>query len=53
MSSSLTKISIKPKRDYNKKDYQTPVSFMLIIENPDVEILESLRDKIKEWINYD
>lgn len=44
------KIEIKPKKDYNKKDYWNPVGFMLIIEDDDVTILEALKIKVEELI---
>lgn len=45
------KIEIKPKKDYNKKDFWNPVGFMLIIEHHDVAVLEALKTKIEELIN--
>jgi len=42
------KISILPVKDYNKKDYHTPVRFKLVIEDQDIHILEALRDKIRD-----
>lgn len=44
-------IVIKPKKDYNKKDYWNPVGFMLVIEDDDVRVLEALKTKIEELIN--
>ena len=46
------KISIKPVRDYNKKDYKTPVAFQLIVEDEDAQLLEALKAKIEDdWLD--
>jgi len=42
------KVTLKEKRDYNKKDYWNPVGFQLVIEDEDVEVLEAIKETIQE-----
>ena len=48
---SQFKFKIQPVRDYNKVNYREPVSFNLIINNQDIELIEALKEKIIEWLN--
>lgn len=44
------KIKITPVRDYNRINYHEPVSFNLIINHEDLEIIEALKEKNEEWL---
>lgn len=50
MSQESFTFKIQPVRDYNSIDYRTPVSFNLIINHKDIELIEALREKINDWL---